>query len=155
MELLTYLSEFMEMQNIRPAAYHVISIFDFYRENQLRINENEFLKFLSIIRRQSEPENQGVPIIDAQSLIQELDEITPGTETATAYHDLIYKCLTRIFENSLKRGKKEVPMHEGRKRIDIVFDNHDTDSFFAHIRDRHNIFAPKYLLNVKITHQIL
>ncbi|UYY97941.1 hypothetical protein OJ967_21400 [Peribacillus frigoritolerans] len=148
-ELLTYLTEFMESQNIPPAAYHVISLFDFYRENQSRIDKDEFLKFMSIIRKHSGPENPSVTIIDANSLFQELEDISPGKEGATAYHDLIFRSLTQIFENSLKRGKKEVAMHEGRKRVDIVFDNHDTNGFFAHIRDRNDIFCPKIFIECK------
>lgn len=40
-------------------------------------------------------------------------------------------------------------MNQGRKRIDIVFDNFDNKGFFAHIRDRHNIFCPKIFIECK------
>ncbi|MGG4409247.1 hypothetical protein ABER75_10955 [Niallia taxi] len=140
--LLTYLTVFVEFANISPAAYHVISMFDFYRENQSRIDEDQFLKIMSLIRKQSDP-------IDGNLLIQELEGISPGKTTATEYHNLIFKSLTQIFDNGLRRGDKEVKINEGRKRVDIVFDNQDTNGFFAHIRERNKIFCPYIFIECK------
>ncbi len=147
--LLCYLIEFMESQEIQPSAYHVIELFDFYRENQSKINEKEFFKMMSIVRQSSTPEGLPLPPVNAEELIKELEAIPEGTENANAYHDLIFRCLSIIFDRSLKRGKKEVPMNEGRKRVDIVFDNRDTTGFFAHIRYQNNIPCPKILIECK------
>lgn len=147
--LLKYVLDFTDSINISPAAYHIISLFDFYRENQSVINQNEFLKLFSLIREQSQPTPNQIVNVDFNALIHELDAIETGRDAANRYHDLIFECLKGIFQESLKRGKKEVNQHEGRKRIDIVFDNFDTEGFFGHIRDRHKIFCPKIFIECK------
>lgn len=40
-------------------------------------------------------------------------------------------------------------MNEGRKRVDIVYDNHANSGFFAHITDRHQILCPKKFIECK------
>jgi len=54
-----------------------------------------------------------------------------------------------IFNNSLKRGKKEVKINNGRKRIDIVFENYDDNGFFARLSKMYQIFCPKILIECK------
>lgn len=147
--LLNYLTAFMEKEGIQPKAYHVITLFDFYRENQSRINESEFNKLLLSIRKFSVPEIQAASSIDVTALIKELEALPMGPESANTYHDLIFRCLSWIFEHSLKRGKKEVDINDGRKRVDIVFDNYDITGFFAHIRDINKIFCPKIFIECK------
>jgi hypothetical protein len=50
--------------------------------------------------------------------------------------------LSAIFYPQLTRPVKEQPADEGRKRIDIKFDNSAESGFFAHIVNRQKIFAP-------------
>jgi len=147
--LLNYLINFIKGQNIQPEAYHVISLFDFYRENQIIIDQKEFQELLAIVRKISIPEDTKVRKLDALALLKELEGLKPGTEMANAYHDLIFRCLSQIFDNSLKRGKKEVPMDNNRKRVDVVFDNYDNNGFFAHIRNSNQIFCPKIFIECK------
>ncbi|RLQ84725.1 hypothetical protein [Planomicrobium sp. Y74] len=148
-DFLKYVLDYIDSINIPPAAYHIISLFDFYRENQSSINQNEFLKLFSLIREQSQPTPDQIAKVDFNGLIHKLDTIEAGHDSANQYHDLIFEGLNGIFHQSLKRGKKEVNQHEGRKRIDIVFDNFDTEGFFGHIRDRHKIFCPKIFIECK------
>ncbi|AOC57546.1 hypothetical protein [Bacillus pumilus] len=147
--LLKYVLDFIDSINISPAAYHIISLFDFYRENQSSINQNEFIKLFSLIREQSQPTTNQIANVDFNTLIRNIDTIKAGRDSANQYHNLIFECLNGIFQESLKRGKKEVIQHEGRKRIDIVFDNFDTEGFFGHIRDRYKIFCPKIFIECK------
>ncbi|EFM11020.1 hypothetical protein PaecuDRAFT_2273 [Paenibacillus curdlanolyticus YK9] len=148
-DLINFLTDFMEEQSIQPNAYHIISLFDFYRENQTKINQSDFAELLSIIRKQSSPIDNTSNPIDASLLINQLEATPKGTENAGVYHDIIFQCLTQIFSGALKRGQKEVSLNEGRKRIDIVFDNHDNTGFFAYIRDRYQIFCPKIFIECK------
>lgn len=150
LSLLDYLTNLMEKINIHPEAYHIIMLFDFYRENYPKIDENYFLTLMSILRKHSVPESPATTFpFDAEELISELEALCPGTRDAESYHDLIFRCLSIIFANGLKRGKKEVRINEDRKRVDIVFDNHDASGFFAHIRDRHGVFCPKIFIECK------
>ncbi|WP_378107384.1 hypothetical protein [Cohnella cellulosilytica] len=148
-DLLKYLIDFMEEQNIQPNAYHIITLFDFYKENQSKINQSDFAELLSLVRKQSSPLDVTFNPIEANLLIKHLEQIPSGTENAGAYHDLIFSCLTQVFKGNLKRGQKETPINEGRKRIDITFDNHDNTGFFAFIRDRYQIFCPKIFIECK------
>lgn len=72
--------------------------------------------------------------IDTQSicqyLIKKLEEISPGTENASNYHELIIGILELLLYPNLSSPKKEQEIHEGRKRIDIRFNNSAETGFF-------------------------
>lgn len=70
------------------------------------------------------------PNIDIEGLKEKLRTIEPGGEGATKYHDLMKGVLEYIFYPSLINPKKEQEIHEGRKRIDIVFENAAKTGFF-------------------------
>lgn len=72
--------------------------------------------------------------IDAQSicqyLIKKLEEIPSGTSNASNYHELIIGILELLLYPNLSSPKKEQEIHEGRKRIDIRFNNSAETGFF-------------------------
>lgn len=86
---------------------------------------------------------------EGKVLIHRLKSLPSGKENAEEYHRVIFQCLNHIFKESLKRGQKEVRMNEGRKRVDIVFNNQAINGFFAHIVDRYKVFCPKILIECK------
>lgn len=65
-----------------------------------------------------------------QYLINQLEEIPSGTENASKYHDLIIGILELLLYPNLSAPKKEQEIHEGRKRIDIRFNNSAETGFF-------------------------
>jgi NDP-sugar pyrophosphorylase family protein len=69
----------------------------------------------------------------ASFLRNKLQNIKPGNSDATTYHDNVYKALVAIFSPYLRPIGKEVEIHEGRKRIDIIFSNVALSGFFAHL----------------------
>jgi len=73
---------------------------------------------------------------------KELRNIPAGTESATAYHDFILGALTEIFHPWLTHPKKEQPVDEGRKRIDIVYNNSSGSGFFSRLVHMHKILCP-------------
>lgn len=75
-------------------------------------------------------EIQNLPQIDWDQLIQELDNISKGTENASLYEKHIEKILSALFYPNLNYPKKQAEIHNGRKRIDIQYINESKNGFF-------------------------
>ena len=68
---------------------------------------------------------------DWDALVRSLAAIAPGAAGADAYHDAVERLLTAIFSESLTMPRKEYPIHDGRKRIDIAYSNAGVRDFFS------------------------
>ena len=66
----------------------------------------------------------------AQFLKEKLNLIEVGNQNAAKYHDLIIGILEFLFYPNLANPRKETPIHERRKRIDITFENSAEEGFF-------------------------
>ena len=71
-------------------------------------------------------------LIDA--LINTLKVIPKGREHADEYHEFILGLLTFIFYPSLSNPKKETPIDNQRKRIDITYINTAEKGFFSYLK---------------------
>jgi hypothetical protein len=75
--------------------------------------------------------------IDAVELCEHLKHklkaIPAGTANASAYHSVIIGILELLLYPNLSHPKKEVPIHDGRKRIDIRYNNSAESGFFFDI----------------------
>lgn len=74
----------------------------------------------------------------AEHLIAQLQAMPIGREHATAYHRLMVGILEFIFYPELISPQIERPVHQGRIRIDITFDNAAINGFFLRL---HNVAA--------------
>lgn len=88
-------------------------------------------------------------VVSENELITKIEKITPGKEQANDYHDWIFESLKYIFDKELRRGRKEKSINEGRKRIDIVFDNKKSEGFFWELNSLHHIKCAKILIECK------
>ena len=88
-------------------------------------------------------------ILTAQERAQILFDIQPGNKGASDFHKISYDNLIHIFGNRLSNPNSEVKTNEGRKRIDIVFDNHSKEGFFSLLNTVHHIQCPKIFVECK------
>ena len=85
-------------------------------------------------RKISSIEGRVLDNIDAVSvcehLIKRLQAIKLGAKDASTYHNIMIGVLELLFYPNLSAPKKEVEIHNGRKRIDITFNNSAETGFF-------------------------
>jgi hypothetical protein len=73
-----------------------------------------------------------------QELLESILSISPGRAGASHYHRAVKEFLLPIFYPFLSNVRVEKPIHEGRKRLDINFDNVANEGFFRWISQHHN-----------------
>jgi hypothetical protein len=78
------------------------------------------------------------PVVDETVL----RNIPRGRDSADAYHNFILGALTEIFYPWLTKPVKEQPVDDGRKRIDIFYNNSSESGFFSRLVQMHKILCP-------------
>jgi hypothetical protein len=97
-----------------------------------------------IERIQQDPQS-----IDFSKLTAELEGLAPGNDTANRYHDFIIGALEAIFSSQLRKPAKEEKIFDGRKRIDIVFNNRADVGFFRDLHVLHRVHCPYVFFECK------
>jgi len=88
-------------------------------------------------------------------LIDKLKNIPTGTTHATEYHKTVLGILELLFYPQLCNPKMEEEIHDGRKRVDITFDNCSNFGFFNRLPNVHNIPSSIIMIECKnYTHDI-
>ena len=85
----------------------------------------------------------------ADYLIKKLMSIPTGTDNADEYHITMLCILEFIFFPHISNPKKEVPINDGRKRIDIVYNNTAINGFFYDLFEKYNIPANFIMVECK------
>ncbi|MBD1873329.1 hypothetical protein H6F75_07535 [Nodosilinea sp. FACHB-131] len=78
-----------------------------------------------------------------------LSSIPPGNDNAGRFHDFIFHALQKIFHPTLHHAKKEQPINDGRKKIDITFTNEADRGFFRRLVFIHSIKSPYVFFECK------
>ncbi len=85
-----------------------------------------------------------------ESYLRELQTIRTGAgKRAPKYHHVILNILAEVFSPALKNPKKETKLNNGRKRVDVTFDNKAENGFFKDLRDKYNIICPIIFIECK------
>jgi len=111
-------------------------------------------KFKSELRRTAIKQTSPVlevkrKVLTANERITILDSIKTGNNDATNFHKISFDNLIHIFGKRLSNPSGEVKVNEGRKRIDIVFNNSDKAGFFHSLNTLHHIKCPKIIIECK------
>jgi len=112
-------------------------------------------KYKSELRRTASNKNSKIrletkrKVLNAAERIQILSSISPGNNDANNFHKISFDNLIHIFENRLSRPLREREINQGRKRIDIVFDNTDKKGFFSTLNSLHHVQCPKIFIECK------
>ncbi|GGR11174.1 hypothetical protein [Deinococcus ruber] len=81
-------------------------------------------------------------VIDYDAIIEDLRSIPKGRDSASRYHNAVFGILELLLYPMLRTPKKEAEILEGRKRIDIRFNNGFTHGFFGELYRNYQIKAP-------------
>ncbi len=87
-------------------------------------------------------------ILTTNERIEILRKVQTGTQEATNFHKITFDNLIEIFGNRLYDPQGEVKINDGRKRIDIVFNNNNK-GFFNQINNLNKIHCPKIFIECK------
>lgn len=111
-------------------------------------------KYKSELRRTAGKEE--TPVLQPNRKVLSVEErksilrnIKVGTKEASNFHKLSFDNLIQIFGARLSNPNSEVKINDGRKRIDIVFNNVDSSGFFMKLNQLHHIVCPKILIECK------
>lgn len=84
---------------------------------------------------------------DWDALLSEVLDTQPGKDHAEDYHVAVRDLLAALFYPHLTQPRKEWEIHEGRKRIDIVFTNASGGGFFWWVAQHYS--APYIVVECK------
>lgn len=82
-------------------------------------------------------------------LVEKLKNTPSGNDGATNYHHLIIGILELIFYPNLTCPVKEMPVNDGRKRIDLTFDNSAKTGQFYNLHQIRKITSPYIMVECK------
>lgn len=82
-------------------------------------------------------------------LISELNSIKVGNEHASKFHNLMLGIFELLGYPDLSNPIKENEIHEGRKRIDIVFSNTSQSGFFTVFIEKIKMSCPQLIIECK------
>jgi len=111
-------------------------------------------KYKSELRRTANSKTRPIletkrKILNATERLDILNSIKSGNDDANNFHKISFDNLIYIFEDRLSNPNREREINEGRKRIDIVFDNNDKKGFFYNLNILHHIQCPKIFVECK------
>lgn len=105
-----------------------------------------------VIEERGEPAeifaNEGIAA-SGTSLIYLLESIPTGTAEAHNYHKCIARIARRLFHPDLTGMTFEQEINDGRKRIDLCFDNVAERGFFHELKVAHQIKCPVVFMECK------
>jgi len=88
-------------------------------------------------------------ILNSMERREIMNSIQVGQNDASSFHKIAYDNLIHIFGDRLSNPNMEVAINQGRKRIDILFNNTDKNGFFNSLNTIHHLKCPKIIVECK------
>jgi hypothetical protein len=119
-----------------------------------RAHPEVFRTFKTAIKREESPVSDGdLTDIDRDEVIDHLSAMLratkPGNADATRYHRLVAGVLELIFYPVLVCPQIEVEVNDGRRRIDLTFDNAAEAGFFVRLQKQFKLNCQYILVECK------
>jgi hypothetical protein len=92
-------------------------------------------------------ESEGTPGPDWDRLLRDLLDTRPGTQAFAQYEKAIESLLSALFYPSLANPQLQREIHEGRKRVDLVYTNAAASGFFGWVGQHYS--APHVFIECK------
>jgi hypothetical protein len=83
-----------------------------------------------ILENQEIADALGCEVTEAEELLARVIEVQPGPKQADLYERRIQDLFTAIFYPHLVHPKRQQPIHDGRKRLDLTYTNAARHGFF-------------------------
>lgn len=93
--------------------------------------------------------NPNKKVLSAKDRSDILANIKTGNDEANNFHKISFDNLIQILGIRVSNPDSEVKINNGRKRIDIVFNNVDNIGFFNQLNQIHHIKCPKIFVECK------
>jgi len=123
---------------------------DFTRRHGTVLGDFKFSTKDESLTNQELPSSIGTDVSEIKTrLINELNAIEPGNSGATKFHRLITAVLELLFYPKLLYPTLEREIHDGRKRIDLTFDNAAESGIFSRLGENMNLHCPYIMVECK------
>lgn len=83
------------------------------------------------------------------ALVDQLEQTATGNKDARKYHKLIAEIIQKLFLDELSGMTIEQEINEGRKRVDICFDNVSDSGFFNDLKTTFDVKCPVVFVECK------
>jgi hypothetical protein len=124
-----------------------------YLTNFTHAHRDVFRDFKNESKGETSIDDEKLTDIEIESvidhLIQELQGIQPGNAGASRYHRVTVGILELLFYPTLICPEIEVEINEGRRRIDITFDNAATSGIFLRLQSQFRLNCQYIIVECK------
>lgn len=124
-------------------------LYEFSKENPKILEEYKNELRRTALKKDTAQLKTERKILNSRERNDIMNSIEPGVDDAGRFHKIAYDNLIHIFDSRTSNPLMEIEINEGRKRIDIVFNNTDKAGIFHALNTVYHIKCPKIIVECK------